>query len=190
MQAVRLSDTVTLLIDGTRCPPLDRPCATPQHRCWTCSPTKERTLNECSVVTPVARRTRATGPDRQAGCGELTRPDGRALPLKGLTVDTVIVGMTASSTVRQRFVNDGDTAIEATYVFPLPARAGVTDFAADLAGRRVVGVLKERGEARADYEQALVSGQRAAIVEEDRPDVFSVRVGTSAPAKRRPSKCG
>jgi hypothetical protein len=105
------------------------------------------------------------------------------LPLKELSVETVIVGMTATSTVRQRFANTGDTTIEATYVFPLPARAGVTDFAASLAGRRVVGVLKERGQARADYEQALVAGQRAAIVEEDRSDVFSVRVGNLGPGE-------
>jgi len=116
-------------------------------------------------------------------CGELRSADGALLPLKALHVETDIVGMTATSAVRQRFANTGDTAIEATYVFPLPARAGVTDFAADLAGRRVVGVLKERAQARADYEQALVAGQRAAIVEEDRPDVFSVRVGNLGPGE-------
>ncbi|OBI74259.1 VIT domain-containing protein [Mycobacterium asiaticum] len=116
-------------------------------------------------------------------CGELSGPDGRSLPLKSLTVDAALVGLTATATVRQRFVNTGDTAIEATYVFPLPARAGVTDFAADLAGRRVIGLLKERGHARADYEQALLAGQRAAIVEEDRSDVFSVRVGNLGPGE-------
>ncbi|WP_082986624.1 VIT domain-containing protein [Mycobacterium gordonae] len=117
------------------------------------------------------------------GCGQLSADDGRPLPLKALHVDSALVGMTASSTVRQRFVNAGDTTIEATYVFPLPARAGVTEFSAELAGRRVIGVLKERGQARADYEQALVSGQRAAIVEEDRSDVFSVRVGNVGPGE-------
>lgn len=116
-------------------------------------------------------------------CGELSSAEGVRLPLKAVDVDTVIVGVTATSTVRQRFVNNLDTAIEATYLFPLPARAGVTEFVADLAGRRVVGVLKERGEARADYEQALVAGQRAAIVEEDRSDVFSVRVGNLGPGE-------
>ncbi|EUA91210.1 von Willebrand factor type A domain protein [Mycobacterium ulcerans str. Harvey] len=117
-------------------------------------------------------------------CGELSAADGRRLPLKAVSVQTAVVGMTATSTVRQRFVNTGDTAIEATYVFPLPARAGVTDFVADLAGRRVVGVLEERGQAREDYEQALAAGQRAAIVEEDRPDVFSVRVGNLGPGEQ------
>ena len=125
-------------------------------------------------------------PARAAGgptCGELSSATGERLPLKALSVATVVVGMTATSTVRQRFTNTGDSTIEATYVFPLPARAGVTDFVADLAGRRVVGVLKERGQARADYEQALDAGQRAAIVEEDRPDVFSVRVGNLGPGE-------
>lgn len=122
-------------------------------------------------------------PTGRPGCGQLSADDGRPLPLKALRIEAVLVGMTATATVRQRFVNAGDTTIEATYVFPLPARAGVTDFAADLAGRRVIGVLKERGQARADYEQALVSGQRAAIVEEDRSDVFSVRVGNLGPGE-------
>ena len=116
-------------------------------------------------------------------CGELTSAKGDRLPLRALSVETAVVGLTATATVRQRFVNTGDATIEATYVFPLPSRAGVTDFEASLAGRRVVGVLKERGQARVDYEQALVAGQRAAIVEEDRPDVFSVRVGNLGPGE-------
>ena len=47
----------------------------------------------------------------------------------------------------------------------------------------MIGVLKERGQARADYEHALLAGQRAAIVEEDRSDVFSVRVGNLGPGE-------
>ena len=129
---------------------------------------------EAAPVTPAGDR---------PTCGELSSATGERLPLKALSVETVVVGVTATCTVRQRFANTGDTTIEATYVFPLPARAGVTDFVASLAGRRVVGVLKERGQARADYEQAVVSGQRAAIVEEDRPDVFSVRVGNLGPGE-------
>ncbi|KZS62112.1 VIT domain-containing protein [Mycobacterium ostraviense] len=125
----------------------------------------------------------APGPAGRPTCGELSSADGRRLPLKAISVDTVVVGMTATSTVRQRFANTGETTIEATYVFPLPARAGGTDFVADLAGRRVVGVLKERAQARTDYEQALAAGQRAAIVEEDRSDVFSVRVGNLGPGE-------
>ncbi|QUR66556.1 VIT domain-containing protein [Mycobacterium spongiae] len=131
------------------------------------------------AAEPVPARTAA-----EPTCGELKSADGRLLPLKACSVDTVVVGMTATSTVRQLFANTGDSTIEATYVFPLPPRAGVTDFVADMAGRRVVGVLKERGQARTDYEQAVADGQRAAIVEEDRSDVFSVRVGNLGPGEQ------
>jgi Ca-activated chloride channel family protein len=45
-------------------------------------------------------------------------------------------------------------------------------------------VLKERGEARADYDQAIAEGRRASIAEEDRPDVFTIRVGNLIPGER------
>jgi hypothetical protein len=117
------------------------------------------------------------------GCGELWSAAGERLPLKALSVDAHVVGLTATSSIRQRFVNNGTTTIEATYMFPLPPRAGVTDFVAMLAGRKVVGIIKERSQARISYEEALAAGQRAAIVEEDRPDVFTVRVGNLGPGE-------
>jgi hypothetical protein len=117
------------------------------------------------------------------GCGELCSPAGERLPLKALSVDAHVVGLTATSWVRQRFVNNGTTTIEATYIFPLPPRAGVTEFVAILAGRKVVGILKERSQARITYEDAVAAGQRAAIVEEERPDVFTVRVGNLGPGE-------
>ena len=134
------------------------------------------------ITEPAPPPAEPAGKDKPT-CGELKTPNGERLPLKALSVETAVVGMTATCTVLQRFANNGDSTIEATYVFPLPARAGVTDFAARLAGRRVVGVLKERGQARVDYERALLDGQRAAIVEEDRSDVFSVRVGNLGPGE-------
>jgi Ca-activated chloride channel homolog len=118
-----------------------------------------------------------TDPAIRPGCGELRTATGDRLPLKALTVDADIVGLTATARVHQRFVNKGTTPIEATYIFPLPPRAGVTDFTATLGGRKVVGTLKERGQARMEYEEALEAGQRAAIAEEERSDVFAVRVG-------------
>jgi Ca-activated chloride channel homolog len=124
-----------------------------------------------------------TGTAVRPGCGELRAANGDPLPLKALTVEADIVGLTATSCVRQRFVNNGTAPIEATYIFPLPPRAGVTDFTATVGGRRVVGILKERGRARMEYEEALQAGQRAAMVEEERSGVFTVRVGNLGPGE-------
>ena len=84
-------------------------------------------------------------------------------------------------TVRQTFVNATDEPLEATYIFPLPDRAAVTDFRMEVAGRVVEGVLKERGQARREYAQAMRQGHRASIAEEERPGVFSLRVGNLMP---------
>lgn len=114
--------------------------------------------------------------------GGLRAPQGH-LPLVAMDVTAEIAGLLATTTVRQSFRNVLDEHIEATYVFPLPDRAGVTSLVATLGGRRVVGVLKERQTARDDYDAAIAAGQRAALVEEDRPGVFSAKVGNIAPGE-------
>src|SRR5262249_3565471 len=66
-------------------------------------------------------------------------------------------------------------------IFPLPDRAAVTRFRMEVAGRVIDGVIEERGRAREQYEEAIASGHRAAITEEDRAGVFTMRVGNLAP---------
>jgi Ca-activated chloride channel family protein len=53
----------------------------------------------------------------------------------------------------------------------------------EVAGRVVEGVLKERAEARRAYDEALRAGHRAAITEEERPDIFTLRVGNVMPGE-------
>lgn len=121
-------------------------------------------------------------PDDQAGFGALETPQG-LLPLKALDVQARIDGLLAHVEVAQTFVNTLGVPLEATYIFPLPDRAAVTRFRMEVAGRVIEGTLKERGEARQDYEQALREGRRAAITEEDRAGVFTLRVGNLMPGE-------
>lgn len=105
------------------------------------------------------------------------------LPLVAMDVRAEVAGLFAATRVRQSFANPFDDAIEAAYIFPLPDRAGVTRFVATLGGRRVEGVLKERQAARDDYDEAIAAGRRAAILEEERPGVFTARVGNLLPGE-------
>ena len=105
------------------------------------------------------------------------------LPLTTVEIEAEIRGMVATTTVRQTYRNTHAVGIEATYIFPLPDRAGVTAFTADLAGRRVEGELRERGEARREYDEAITGGHRAAIAEEERSGVFTTRVGNLQPGE-------
>ncbi|OJF11262.1 VIT domain-containing protein [Couchioplanes caeruleus] len=118
-----------------------------------------------------------------AGLGTL-RTDRGNLPLDRLDVQTRISGLVARTTVTTEFVNAYDTALEATYVFPLPDRAAVTGMTMTADGRTVEAELQERGAAREAYDRAVEAGQRASIAEEERPDVFTMRVGNIVPGER------
>ncbi|WP_433255325.1 VIT domain-containing protein [Streptosporangium sp. CA-135522] len=122
-------------------------------------------------------------PVPDAGLGTLVTERGN-LPLESVDVTAAVSGLIAGVEVVQGFRNPHDVALEATYVFPLPDRAAVTAFRMEAGGRVVEGVLKERGQARADYDRAVTEGRRAAIAEEDRPDVFTIRVGNIVPGER------
>ncbi|MBA3462565.1 MAG: VWA domain-containing protein, partial [Deltaproteobacteria bacterium] len=124
----------------------------------------------------------ALGRDPDAGFGALQTARG-LLPLTAMDVDAKVAGVIASIEVAQTFVNTTGTAIEATYIFPLPDRAAVHRFRMEVAGRVIEGVVEERGAAREQYEEAIATGHRAAITEEERPGVFTLRVGNLMPGE-------
>jgi len=122
------------------------------------------------------------GRDLEAGFGALETERG-LLPLIALDVDARVSGVVASIEVAQTFVNTTGVAIEATYTFPLPDRAAVHRFRMEVAGRVIEGVVDERGAAREQYDEAIAAGHRAAITEEERAGVFTLRVGNLLPGE-------
>ncbi len=92
-------------------------------------------------------------------------------------------GLACRTELVQGFTNPYAEPLEATYIFPLPDRSAVTSLRMEAADRVVEGVLYEREEARTKYDEALARGQRAAITEEERPGVFTMRVGNIMPGE-------
>lgn len=137
---------------------------------------------EIHVMTDdeLARLVRDDG--RAAGFGALETARG-LLPLTAMDVDARVAGIVASIEVAQTFVNTTGATIEATYIFPLPDRAAVHRFRMEVAGRVVEGVVDERAAAREQYDQAIAAGHRAAITEEERAGVFTMRVGNLLPGE-------
>jgi Ca-activated chloride channel homolog len=119
----------------------------------------------------------------EAGIGTVATGRGN-LPLQAVDVDATLTGLVARVALTQTFGNRFDQPLEATYIFPLPDRAAVSEFRMEVGERVVEGVLKERGQARADYDAALEEGRRASIAEEERPGVFTMRVGNLLPGER------
>jgi Ca-activated chloride channel homolog len=118
-----------------------------------------------------------------AGLGCLRTERGN-LPLDEIDVRAAITGLATRVELTQGFRNSYAEPLEATYIFPLPPRSAVTAMRMEADGRVVDGVLKERGEAREDYDRAITEGKRASIAEEDRPGVFTMRVGNIMPGER------
>lgn len=117
------------------------------------------------------------------GFGALRTERGN-LPLHRLDVRASISGLVAGVRLTQGFHNPHDVPLEATYVFPLPDRAALTGMTMTAGDRVIEGVLEDRADARERYDRALAAGQRASIAEEDRPDVFTLRVGNIPPGER------
>ena len=108
----------------------------------------------------------------------------RELPLRGTEVSARISGREAEVFVTQRFENDGPDPIEAVYVFPLPADAAVDEMEMRIGDRVVRGVIRERHEAQQVYEEARSEGRRAALLEQQRPNLFAQRVANLMPGDR------
>jgi Ca-activated chloride channel family protein len=131
-------------------------------------------------VVPVA-----AGSDPDAG--ELRARKGDqvvALPLAETSFDTIVLGTVADTEVRQVFENPFEEAIEAVYVFPLPHDAAVDDYAIEIGDRTIRGVMKRRGEARADYEAARKAGHSAGLLEQERPNIFTQSIANIPPGER------
>ncbi|TCK07397.1 marine proteobacterial sortase target protein [Marinobacterium mangrovicola] len=109
------------------------------------------------------------------------RGEAETLPLLNTDVSIDVTGPVARTLVTQEFKNPGDTWVEALYLFPLPEDAAV-DRMKLLIGERVIeGEIKEKEEAKAVYEQAKAEGKRTALVEQDRPNLFSTSVANIPP---------
>ncbi|HUW56709.1 MAG TPA: VIT domain-containing protein [Planctomycetota bacterium] len=105
-------------------------------------------------------------------------------PLRHTDVKAEVSGFIARVKVTQSFYNPLQEKIEAVYVFPLPHKSAVDDMTLVIAPRRIVGVIKRRAQARAIYEQALAQGVTAALLEQERPNIFTQSVGNIGPAQQ------
>jgi Ca-activated chloride channel family protein len=111
------------------------------------------------------------------------RPKKEEIPLEGILVEAHLKGFTAKLTVSQRFVNRGPKPIEAVYVFPLDEGAAVSAFEAVVDGIRVTGKVMEREKAFEAYDDAMAAGHGAYLLDEERPDLFTLSVGNLPPGK-------
>jgi Ca-activated chloride channel homolog len=104
-------------------------------------------------------------------------------PLKHTSVKASISGYVARVSVRQQFHNPFQEKIEAVYTFPLPAEAAVDEMTMKVGSRVIKGSIKKREEARQIYDQARARGNVAALLDQERPNIFTQSVANIEPGE-------
>jgi len=101
----------------------------------------------------------------------------------GVDVDLTVSGPTIRVRVTQIFRNQTQDWMEATYVYPLPPGGAVDTLKMVVGDRVIVGDIKERQQARAVYEEARRTGRKAALTEQERPNIFTNSVANIGPGE-------
>lgn len=107
-----------------------------------------------------------------------------SLPLLATNVDVSVSGVIANVRVTQVYKNAGKHPLNARYVFPASTRAAVHGLQMKLGERTIRAKIKEREQAKNEFEQAKRDGKTATLLEQDRPNVFSMGIANVIPGDR------
>ncbi|PZR04215.1 MAG: hypothetical protein DI536_34660 [Archangium gephyra] len=120
------------------------------------------------------------------GSLEAATNDGPTRPftLTHTRVNITVTGFMQSVTVTQRFTNPFTEPVEAVYVFPLPEDSAVHDMELKAGERIIRASIQKRADARALYEAAKSEGRRAALLDQQRPNIFTQSVANLQPGEQ------
>jgi Ca-activated chloride channel homolog len=94
-----------------------------------------------------------------------------------------VTGAIARVAVTQEFHNPTSEWLEGVYVFPLPETAAVDAMRLQVGTRVIEGQIREREEARQTYRQAQQAGKKTSLVEQERPNIFTMSVANIGPGE-------
>jgi Ca-activated chloride channel homolog len=111
-------------------------------------------------------------------------PNVDRLPLKDTRVEIAVSGVIADVKVVQTYRNEGSRAINARYVFPASTRAAVSAMRMRMGDQVIVARIKERQKAAEEFEAAKKEGKSASLLEQDRPNVFTMNLANIMPQEQ------
>ena len=106
----------------------------------------------------------------------MPQPLPNALPVKSIKLDTKIVGQVATTHVEQIFRNDTQYTLEGTYFFPIPETASIVEFAIWENGKKLVGEVRSREEARRIYDEIVRRQKDPGLLEYAGKDLFQASI--------------
>ena len=103
-------------------------------------------------------------------------PLPNVLPVKSIKIDTKIEGQVATTYVEQVFRNDTPHTLEGTYFFPIPESASIVEFAIWENGKKLVGEVRTREEARRIYDEIVRRQKDPGLLEYAGKDLFQASI--------------
>ena len=103
-------------------------------------------------------------------------PLPHSLPVKSIQIDTKIQGQVATTRIEQVFRNDTNAILEGTYFFPIPEDASIGQFAIWENGKKLVGEVRSREEARKIYNKIVRSMKDPGLLEYAGKDLFQASI--------------
>jgi len=120
-------------------------------------------------------------PASPIGGAEMLTPDGRSLPFAGATLRIEAGAGLARVVLEQTFENPFPDTLRVTYKMPLPVDGAVSGYAFTIGSRTITGKVDRKESARARFEEAIVQGKTAALLEQDKADIFTQELGNVPP---------
>ena len=112
---------------------------------------------------------------------ESTEVNVDSFPLKKTNVIAKINGMIADIHVRQSYANEGNSPINACYVFPASTKVTVHGMQMQIGDQLITAKIKEKEEAKQEFEEAKEEGKSASLLSEERPNVFTMNIANIMP---------
>ena len=129
------------------------------------------TANAQGVIVPIICDLRPCAPPRPRPV-----PLPNALPVKSIKLDTKIEGQVATTHVEQVFRNDTPYTLEGTYFFPIPETASIVEFSIWENGKKLVGEVRSREEARRIYDEIVRRQRDPGLLEYAGKDLFQASI--------------
>lgn len=109
--------------------------------------------------------------------------DNIPLPISDVAIHGTIDGSGVVWVVGVEFTNVLETVADGVFNIPLPHRGAVSAMTMRIGDRVIAADIKERKQARIEFQEAKERGQTAALFEQQRAEIFTISVGSLQPGQ-------
>ena len=102
--------------------------------------------------------------------------DLRELALKKVKITGNVIGKFGTFEIEQMYKNNTEEVLEVGYTFPIVDTATVVGFEIKVGDKILKGKCKEKGEAKREYQQNIVKGNSAYMMEQETGNIFKIYV--------------